>query len=188
MVISGPTTLFNPLPLDLASRYAGLLGQHSKTALTSNPGPPAWQDAYFNDAKAYLFCMQDFALPVTLQERWSTESGRDWSFMHLRGGHSPFLTDVGGVSDFVIRMIIQWKEGWEHQGLTVESVKKGNGTWSSEGVDETGARNETETWRKSRNDNSTGVSSDGVREGGEGTYIKAVSPPFSSTPMVDTYR
>lgn len=76
----------------MASKAVAELLPHSKTALLTPCSLPAWQDSFYKDCCAYVRCLDDAALPVSVQDSMLQESGTKWSVHTLNSGHSPFLS------------------------------------------------------------------------------------------------
>jgi len=71
--------------------------------------PPAWPDNAFDGRRAYIKCHLDNAIPIVAQNAMVGMSGVAWQELNLtNAGHSPFLTHVKEMSDFVDELAQEW--------------------------------------------------------------------------------
>jgi pimeloyl-ACP methyl ester carboxylesterase len=85
---------FADLPGDLAAASAARLQPQSLASFTTPQTQAAWRAL----PSAYLLCEQDRAIPPSAQEAMSDRAGR---VVRLASGHSPFLSQPGGVVAFL---------------------------------------------------------------------------------------
>lgn len=91
-VSNAMTVFYADVAEPLASRSAASLLPHSKAALMTPGGSPAWKEEAYKDCCAYIRCMDDAALRITDQDSMLEASGIAWTVHTLGTSHSPFLS------------------------------------------------------------------------------------------------
>ena len=101
--------MFNDLSDAEAEQMAGMLRPQSLKALDSPAPPPAWAEPEFAGRLGFIRCMQDQALPLSVQDQFMEKSRVAWKVMDLDAGHDAEL----GKSDEIIKIIDRWVKEWQ---------------------------------------------------------------------------
>jgi hypothetical protein len=99
--IEPESKFYHDLPPDEQTFWVAKLKHHSamaqKTALT--------QVAYTNIPVAYLYCKNDQAMPLAMQEMMVQQSGLDVLELWCEAGHSPFLSHPDAFVESILKSI-----------------------------------------------------------------------------------
>lgn len=91
---------------DVATPIADLaiaeIKNQSRASLFSASGSPAWQDAVFNNRRAYAHTLLDNGIPPFAQNLMLQASGVQWDIQNFNTSHSPFLSQPKELSQFMV--------------------------------------------------------------------------------------
>ena len=85
---------FNDIEESYADLLVGAVGTQSTSAFETAASKPAWAEEAFQGKLAYVRCLQDQAMPSSLQDILIQKSGVDWIVKDLQSGHFPFISQV----------------------------------------------------------------------------------------------
>ncbi|KAH7140788.1 Alpha/beta hydrolase fold-1 [Dactylonectria macrodidyma] len=101
---------YNGVDDSLASPAIQAIKQQAIPSFTSPSPPPAWKDDVFNGRRAYIKCHQDRAIIYIAQSMMISLSSLEWHELDLEdASHSPFLTHVDPIFNFVHELATEWK-------------------------------------------------------------------------------
>ncbi|UKZ75426.1 hypothetical protein TrVFT333_003111 [Trichoderma virens FT-333] len=106
--INDVETFYHDCPAEIASSVTATLKPHSEEALKTAPSAVGWQDKAYNGRRAYIRCLQDRALPITIQDHLIARSEVEWVVKALDSSHSPFLS----MPDELARVLVEILEGF----------------------------------------------------------------------------
>ncbi|CAG8953447.1 hypothetical protein HYFRA_00010196 [Hymenoscyphus fraxineus] len=92
---------YQDAPPETALAVSSSLLPHSILSFNSPSPAPAWKDPEFVGRLAYIRCMQDRAIPASMQDLMIKDSGVEWVVRDIDAGHSPFLSRPEELSDIL---------------------------------------------------------------------------------------
>ena len=97
---------YNDLPPEEQKHWAGKLKQHSAIAQKT----PLTQVAHTNIPVSYLYCENDQAMLLPMQEMMVQRSGLDVQELRCAAGHSPFLSYPDAFVENILKSIPNGQE------------------------------------------------------------------------------
>ena len=82
-----------------------LIRDQAEASFLSPSGPPAWAEPAFNGRRAYIYTLQDMALPLVGQNAIVAASGVDWQIRSINSSHSPFLSQPVTLTSTVLSIL-----------------------------------------------------------------------------------
>ena len=102
---------YNDLPKEQQDHWVSELKRSPANAQLT----PLTYTAYKKYPVSYLYCTNDQALPISVQEMMVAGCGVDVQTYSCTAGHSPFLSQPQVVLDTVVKMLEWFIIGWDRR-------------------------------------------------------------------------
>ena len=80
---------------------------------SNSPAPaPAWADPAFAGHCAYVRCLEDVALPTTVQDLFIERMGKGTLVRDIQSSHSPFLSRPRELTDILSEIAPEFVKSW----------------------------------------------------------------------------
>lgn len=105
------TSFYNDVDPTTAAQIEESLLPHALKAFNSPAPPTAWAEPAYAGKVAFLRCLKDQALPLSLQDMFTEKSGVKWNIRDVDASHSPWASKP----EETVRIFEEWAQSFENK-------------------------------------------------------------------------